>query len=287
MRWEDLRRSQNVEDQRGDSQPSGLGGGIRLGFGGIVIVGLLSLLLGQNPIDVLSALQGVNTAPPAQVQVQQPAANDQNTEFVRAILGDTEDTWQQIFQASGEQYQKPRLVLFNNAVNSACGYANAAVGPFYCPGDQKVYLDLSFFQELSQRFGASGDFARAYVIAHEIGHHVQNLMGISDQVSQQQRRVDEVNANALSVRLELQADCFAGVWGHYADRRNLLEQGDVEEALRAATEIGDDRLQKRSQGYVVPESFTHGSSAQRVQWFQTGLEGGDIRQCNTFANRRI
>lgn len=287
MRWEDLRRSQNVEDQRGGSQPAGLGGGIRLGFGGIVIVGLLSLLLGQNPIDVLSALQGVNTAPPAQVQVQQPAANDQNTEFVRAILGDTEDTWQQIFQASGEQYQKPRLVLFNNAVNSACGYANAAVGPFYCPGDQKVYLDLSFFQELSQRFGASGDFARAYVIAHEIGHHVQNLMGVSDQVSQQQRRVDEVSANALSVRLELQADCFAGVWGHHADRRNLLEQGDVEEALRAATEIGDDRLQKRSQGYVVPESFTHGSSAQRVQWFQTGLEGGDIRQCNTFANRRI
>jgi hypothetical protein len=287
MRWEDLRRSQNVEDQRGGSQPAGLGGGIRLGFGGIVIVGLLSLLLGQNPIDVLSALQGVNTAPPAQVQVQQPAANDQNTEFVRAILGDTEDIWQQIFQASGEQYQKPRLVLFNNAVNSACGYANAAVGPFYCPGDQKVYLDLSFFQELSQRFGASGDFARAYVIAHEIGHHVQNLMGVSDQVSQQQRRVDEVSANALSVRLELQADCFAGVWGHHADRRNLLEQGDVEEALRAATEIGDDRLQKRSQGYVVPESFTHGSSAQRVQWFQTGLEGGDIRQCNTFANRRI
>jgi predicted metalloprotease len=201
------------------------------------------------------------------------------------VLGDTEDTWSRLFSQGGGTYEPPRLVLFSDAVQSACGQASAAVGPFYCPPDRQVYLDLQFFRELSERFGAPGEFARAYVIAHEIGHHVQNLLGISERVQRQRARMDQASANALSVRLELQADCYAGVWGHSAARRNFLEPGDVEAALKAASAIGDDRLQRQSRGAVVPESFTHGSSAQRVQWFRTGLDSGDVRRCDTFAAR--
>lgn len=207
------------------------------------------------------------------------------SEFVSVVLADTEDTWNDIFQQSGANYVEPKLVLYSNAVESACGFARSAVGPFYCPRDQSVYIDLDFYQDLKTRYQAPGDFAQAYVIAHEVGHHVQNLLGISDRVQSLQRQVSRAEANQLSVRLELQADCFAGVWAHQAQRsRQILEQGDVEEALNAASSIGDDRLQQRSQGYVVPESFTHGSAAQRAQWFRQGIKTGDPEQCNTFAS---
>ncbi|MCU0538027.1 MAG: zinc metallopeptidase [Hydrococcus sp. Prado102] len=213
-----------------------------------------------------------------------PPANDEMADFVSVVLADTEDTWHGIFQQSGQTYREPTLVLFRGAVESGCGYAEAAMGPFYCPLDEKVYIDLSFYQDLKNRFQAPGDFAQAYVIAHEVGHHVQNLLGISDKVRAAQRQVSEVEANQLSVRQELQADCFAGVWAHHAERsRQILEAGDIEEALNAASSIGDDRLQKQSRGYVVPESFTHGSSAQRVRWFKRGIETGEPAQCNTFA----
>lgn len=215
-----------------------------------------------------------------------PPTQDETREFVSRVLGDTEDTWGRIFQQMGGQYAAPRLVLFREAVSSACGMASSAVGPFYCPGDGQVYLDLSFFRDLKQRFGTPGEFARAYVIAHEIGHHVQNQPGIADQVARQRARSSEATGNALSVRVELQADCFAGVWGHYARQRDLLEPGDIEAGLNAAAAIGDDRLQRRSRGYVAPESFTHGSSAQRVRWFRLGLESGSPRQCDTFASNQ-
>jgi predicted metalloprotease len=245
------------------------------------VVLVLSWLMGVNPLYLVGMLQEGGNGPPAQVQTA-PPANDRQTDFVRAILGDTEDTWSAIFQRSDQSYARPKLVLFNDAVQSACGFARAAVGPFYCVRDEEVYLDLSFFEELSQRFGAPGDFARAYVIAHEVGHHIQHLLGVSDKVQARRARADEATSNALSVRLELQADCFAGVWGHYTAKRGLIDQSDVAAALHAAAQIGDDRLQKRAQGYVVPEAFTHGSAAQRVQWFQKGLESGDPNQCNTF-----
>jgi predicted metalloprotease len=244
------------------------------------------VLTGTNPLELLEGLQ--ESAPPT-VEVdpgRSPGPDDPTTEFVRAVLGDTEDTWGRLFAQGGGQYAPPRLVLFRDAVQSACGYASAAVGPFYCPPDQRVYLDVQFFQDLSERFGAPGDFARAYVVAHEIGHHVQALLGTSERVQRQRARLDEASANALSVRLELQADCYAGVWGHWAGRRNVLEPGDVEAALAAASAIGDDRLQRQSRGQVVPESFTHGTSAQRVRWFRTGLEGGDPARCDTFAAAR-
>jgi predicted metalloprotease len=278
MDWQRMRRSQNVEYRRGHR---GFGGRAGLGFGGLIVVLVLSWLMGVNPLYLLSMLQEGGEGPPAQIQTE-PPANDRNTDFVRAILGDTEDTWNTLFQRSGQSYEEPKLVLFNGAVQSACGFASAAVGPFYCSRDAEVYLDLSFFEELSQRFGAPGDFARAYVIAHEVGHHIQHLLGISAKVQAQRAQADEATSNALSVRQELQADCFAGVWGHYTAKRGLVDRADIAAALHAAAQIGDDRLQKRAQGYVVPEAFTHGSAAQRVQWFQKGLESGDPGQCNTF-----
>lgn len=283
MRWRDMRRSDNVEDRRGMPMA---GAGLKLGGGGLLLILVLSVLTGTNPLDLIGGLEE-GGSPPAidSGPERKPPTDDPQADFVRALLGDTEDTWGRLFSQGGGTYEPPRLVLFSGAVQSACGHASAAVGPFYCPPDGRVYLDLEFFRELSERFGVPGEFARAYVVAHEIGHHVQNLLGTSERVQRQCTRMDQVSANALSMRLELQADCYAGVWGHSAARRNILESGDVEAALAAATAIGDDRLQKQSRGYVVPESFTHGSSAQRVRWFRTGLETGDVRRCDTFAAR--
>jgi predicted metalloprotease len=281
MRWERLRRSDNVEDRRGQ-RAIRMGGGF--GLGGLILILLASFALGKNPLEILALLQesGLGSAPVQSEPAPPPPEDDANADFVRAILGDTEDTWRQLFERSGARYEEPRLVLFRDAVESACGYQSAAVGPFYCPPDTRVYLDLGFFQELSDRFGAPGDFARAYVIAHEIGHHVQNLMGVSDQVNAQRSRLSEEQNNALSVRVELQADCLAGVWGHYAKQRALVDMSDVQGALAAATAIGDDRIQMRSRGYVAPESFTHGSSEQRVRWFGVGLQSGDVSRCDTY-----
>jgi len=285
MKWRDARRSENVEDRRGMSVGRA---GAGIGGAGLLLILLVSLLTGQNPLELL---QQVGPMPDsAQVGAGGPAApstaaSDEAADFVRAVLGDTEDTWGRIFAASGRRYVEPGLVLFSDAVESACGFGSAAVGPFYCPGDSKVYLDLSFFEELSRRFGAPGDFAAAYVVAHEVGHHVQKLLGIEEQVNRLRRRVGETEANALSVRVELQADCLAGVWGHHAARKDLLEEGDVEEGLRAAAAIGDDRLQRRSRGYVAPDSFTHGSSAQRVEWLTRGLQSGDLQRCDTFGRQ--
>ena len=289
MRWRDMRGSGNIEDREGAGPARGLGGGAKIGGAGLLAVIVVSLLLGLNPMEVLTGLEG--QAPPSAPAPAPPgstpgatAPTDETKEFVARVLGDTEDTWRSLFQRLGGEYQPPRLVLFRGAVESACGHANAAVGPFYCPGDHRVYLDRSFFEELSGRFGAPGEFARAYVIAHEIGHHVQNLMGISEKVQAQRGRVSETRGNQLSVAMELQADCLAGVWGHYARQRNLLDPGDVEAGLQAAAAIGDDRIQRQSRGQVSPESFTHGSSAQRVRWFRAGLDAGDVRQCDTFAS---
>ena len=287
MRWRDLRQSDNVEDERGTSSGRG-SGGLKLGAGSLIAVVVVSFLLGKNPLEVLSMLQPQDVPSVSSQQRQVPkGAADEGKQFVSAILGDTEDTWGNLFKQMGGQYQRPKLVLFRDAVSSACGQGSASMGPFYCSGDSQVYLDLSFFDELHNRFGAPGDFAQAYVIAHEIGHHVQNLMGISEKVAQKRAQLGEAGSNALSVRQELQADCFAGVWGYYAAKRNLLETGDVEEGIKAATAIGDDRLQKQARGYVTPESFTHGSSAQRVKWFRTGLESGDVKLCNTFAVAKL
>ena len=291
MRWRDMRGSQNVEDREGMPAGGGSrmpgGGGLKLGGAGLIAVVVLSLIMGQNPLDVLVSLQGEGMpGPPAETQGQRidPKATqrDENKEFVVRVLGDTEDTWTKLLGQAGGEYRAPKLVLFRGRVESACGLASSAVGPFYCPPDSQVYLDTTFFQELRDRFGAPGDFARAYVIAHEIGHHVQNQLGISEQVHRQRTRVGQAAANQLSVRQELQADCLAGVWGHYARQRNLLEPGDLEAGLTAAAAIGDDRLQRQAQGEVRPESFTHGSSQQRVRWFRTGFDSGDLNQCNTF-----
>jgi predicted metalloprotease len=289
MRWQDLRRSGNVEDQRAGGAFSG--GGFRLGGCGLLLVIIISVVFKINPLELLGLLQQQQQQAPSSSAPQtpgpQPPANDAQADFVKAVLGDTEDTWGTLFQKMGNRYDPPKLILFRDAVQSACGFANAAVGPFYCASDDHVYLDLGFFDELSRRFGAPGDFARAYVIAHEVGHHVQNLIGISEKVQQQRAQSDEQGSNALSVRVELQADCFAGVWGYYAKKKNVLEPGDVEAALNAATQIGDDRLQMESRGYVSPESFTHGSSEQRVRWFTNGLNSGDINNCNTFNSRSL
>jgi uncharacterized protein len=280
MRWESGRRSSNVQDRRGMGAVGMAGGG---GIGVLVLVLIVSFVSGQNPLDVLQQVE--QTAPQAEAgPAAEPPADDPQAQMVRAVLADTEDTWRRIFRENGGTYEDPRLVLFEGQVRSACGAASAAVGPFYCPADRNVYLDLSFFRDLDQRFGAPGDFAQAYVIAHEVGHHVQTLLGTSSQVQSARARASERQANELSVRQELQADCYAGVWGNHASQRNWLEAGDVEEGLRAAAAIGDDRLQRRSQGHVVPESFTHGSSEQRQQWLQRGLQSGDIRQCDTFKN---
>jgi predicted metalloprotease len=279
MRWRTGRRSSNIEDRRGQRRRAGAFKG---GIGTVVIALALAYFLGIDP-QVLLQMQQVG-APMTTDEDWQPSAEDQElADFVSVVLADTEDTWNTIFGSSGMDYEEPVLVMFSGSVQSACGMASAAVGPFYCPADNKVYLDLSFFHDLKQRHGAPGDFAQAYVIAHEVGHHVQNLLGISDKVRQAQRGADKAEANALSVRLELQADCFAGLWGNYADRsRQVLEQGDIEEALGAASAIGDDRLQRESMGYTVPESFTHGTSEQRVRWFRKGIETGDIGNCDTF-----
>lgn len=276
MRWQMSRQSSNIEDRRGMNGPR-VGG---IGCLGLVVVLVIAYLTGSNPLELLQQL-GTDTSVPTQERSAAPAGNDEGRQFVAAVLGSTEDAWTQIFAAGGRQYQPPTLVLFENAVSSACGFNSATVGPFYCPPDKKVYLDLSFFQQLSQRFGASGDFARAYVIAHEVGHHVQNLLGVSEQIDRARRRASEREANALSVLQELQADCFAGVWGHHADRKDLLDAGDVEEGLNAAQAIGDDLIQKRSQGYVNRDSFTHGTSEQRAYWLRRGLETGRVDACNT------
>jgi predicted metalloprotease len=287
MRWDDFRRSDNVDDAPAGGG-SGLGGGFRLGGGAVIAVVVISLLLGKNPLDVLALLETGSPptvqAPAASVPpgVPAPAPNDPQRDFVRAILGDTEDFWTAELARRGARYQPPRLTLFRGQVSSACGFASAAMGPFYCPGDQRVYLDLRFFQDLSQRFGAPGDFARAYVIAHEIGHHVQNQLGLMREVQQKSADASEPLRNALSVRQELQADCLAGVWGHSAQQRGALDTRDIEQGIAAAASVGDDRLQQQSRGYAVPESFTHGSSTQRVKWFRVGLASGDLRQCNTF-----
>jgi len=245
------------------------------------------MIFGVDPSTLLQS-KAPSGSPPQQQSAAAPPGQDDLRQFVSVVLADTEDTWRDLFRRMGGVYQDPKLVLFTGAVQSACGFAQAAVGPFYCPADQKVYIDLSFYQELKNRFRAPGDFAQAYVIAHEIGHHVQNLLGISGQVEALRSRVREAEANTLSVRLELQADCFAGVWAHHAHKaRQILEAGDVEEGLNAASAIGDDRLQMQAKGYVAPDSFTHGSSAQRVRWFKRGLAGGDLRQCDTFKTTQL
>lgn len=281
MRWEFGRRSTNVEDRRGNGVPGTVVGG---GIGAIVLSVIVAFLSG-DPSVIWNRQPVPSDRTRTEVpQTQRPPANDRMADFVSVVLADTEDTWSSLFQKMGRTYVEPKLVLYSSAVQSACGFTRSAVGPFYCPGDRKVYIDLSFYQDLKNRFQAPGDFAQAYVIAHEVGHHVQNLMGVSDKVRVLQRQSDRVEANQLSVRMELQADCFAGIWAHHANRsRHILEEGDIEEALNAASSIGDDRLQSRTKGYVVPEAFTHGSSAQRARWFKRGIQTGDPAQCNTFA----
>lgn len=283
MRWRDSRRSSNVEDRRG-RRPMRVGGAPVKGSLGLIVILLAAAYFGVDPSIILNqGLQQTGTTADSGVASKPSAAEEQLAAFVSVVLADTEDTWNALFQAEGEHYQEPKLVLFTSAVQSACGHAEAAMGPFYCPGDNKVYIDLSFYHDLRERHGAPGDFAQAYVIAHEIGHHVQNLMGISNQVHSQRRSLSTEEGNKLSVKQELQADCFAGLWAHHANRtRQILEHGDIEEAMTAATAIGDDRLQKQGRGYVTPESFTHGTSQQRVRWFRTGLDKGSIAACDTF-----
>lgn len=281
MLWKNGRRSDNVEDRRGTK----LGGSpIKLSGGMIAIVMLIGIALGENPLELLALLsQGAGDDPVTLSAPEQTPNNDESAQFVSAILADTEEAWSTILPRMGQQYQMPKLVLFTDQVSSACGYGSSATGPFYCPGDRKVYLDLEFFLELDH-LGAPGDFAQAYVIGHEIGHHVQNLLGISGKVHDLQQRSNPAQANALSVLLELQADCFAGIWAHSADKyRSLLEPGDVDEGLKAASAIGDDRLLRRAGKSVSPESFTHGSSEQRAFWLRKGLETGDMAACNTFS----
>ncbi len=284
MRWRGQRESTNVEDRRG----SGFripGGGGGLGVGTVVVALVAAWLLGVDPAMVLSMLEGGGSAPTGSSgQVDAPAPSDEGGRFASVVLASTEETWTQVFEQSGERYRPPRLVLFDGRVQTACGLGAAAAGPFYCPGDQRLYLDLSFFRVLRERLGAPGDFAQAYVIAHEVGHHVQNLLGTMEQMQSARQRVSPQQYNALSVRLELQADCYAGVWANHSQQaRAWLEQGDLEEGMAAAAAVGDDRLQKQAQGTVVPESFTHGSSAERTRWFRTGLESGDPQRCDTFA----
>ena len=282
MRWQGRGGSGNIEDRRGMG-----GGGMAAGGGiGAVVIGLIYFLLTGDPSGV-QVPAGGGADRQAQSGPVDPAT-DTLGQFVSTVLRDTEITWGQLFQQSGETYQEPRLVLFRGSTPSACGRGEAAMGPFYCPGDQKVYIDLGFYETMRTRLGAPGDFAQAYVIAHEVGHHVQNLMGISGKVDDMRGRVSEAQQNALSVRLELQADCFAGVWAHHAQNaRQILEQGDVEEALNAASQIGDDSLQRKSRGTVQPETFTHGTSAQRVSWFKKGIQTGSVAQCNTFEAKAL
>lgn len=285
MRWKRARRSDNVVDARGRG---GIGGG-KLSLAGVAIVVVIGLLSGQDPLQILGQLASQSSAPTTQQSDTPTRGDDPQVDFVQAILGDTEDTWRALFEQGGERYRDPTLVLFRGGVNSACGFANAAVGPFYCPGDQRVYLDLQFFDEMTARFQASGDFAQAYVIAHEVGHHVQTLLGVSQQMQAARQRGEQMEGdNGLLVRQELQADCLAGVWAHHAQQRHdWLEEGDLEEALNAANAIGDDNLQRQSQGRVVPDAFTHGTSAQRVRWFRTGFDSGEPGRCDTFQASRL
>lgn len=292
MKWEGNRESDNVEDRRDGGGGGGgfIGGGRSIGVGSIAIALLAGWLFGINPLTVLGLLSGGDPGP--QVQQHSPAhkppTDDHMAKFVSTVLADTEDVWRDVFAKGGGAYKEPKLVLFRRATPTACGTGQSAMGPFYCPGDQKVYIDLDFYQTLKNKLGAPGEFAQAYVIAHEVGHHVQNLLGISEKMDRMRSRVSETDYNALSVRLELQADCFAGVWANKSNEsRKTLENGDIESAMNAAAKIGDDALQKQSQGYVVPESFTHGSSAQRVRWFNTGLQGGNIKTCDTFNTRNL
>lgn len=291
MRWEGNRQSSNVEDMRAGGGGGGFGlGGRSIGIGTIVIALVGGAVLGVNPLTILSILTGGGGPVAEQQQGPAPAppANDQMASFVSTVLADTEDVWKQIFSQSGATYVEPKLVLFRGAVRTQCGAGQAAMGPFYCPADQKVYIDLSFYETMKNRMGAPGDFAQAYVIAHEVGHHVQHVLGITQKVEQVRARGNTAQTNAMSVRLELQADCFAGVWGHHAQKaRQILEQGDVEEAMNAAQKIGDDALQKSAGRAVVPESFTHGSSEQRQRWFSTGLKTGSVKACDTFSARNL
>jgi predicted metalloprotease len=290
MRWRDGKRSSNVEDRRNTStrRHNGLSQGKRKAAGGglgVLLIVLVGSYFGVDLSPLLNGLQQSNSL--GNTQSAAPTApsgqQDQRADFVSVVLADTEDVWHTLFAQAGERYQEPGLVLFSNTTSSACGHAQSAMGPFYCPADQKVYIDLQFYDDLQSRFGAPGDFAQAYVIAHEVGHHVQTLLGTSNKVRQAQSRANKAQANQLQVRMELQADCYAGLWAHHADKaRQILEQGDVEEALNAAAAIGDDRLQQQAQGYVVPESFTHGSSKQRARWFREGLQYGKVSRCDTF-----
>ncbi|MES2739920.1 MAG: neutral zinc metallopeptidase [Pseudomonadota bacterium] len=293
MKWEGNRESDNVEDRRDEGGGGGGGfnvGGRSMGIGTIVIALVGSYIFGVSPVTILNLLSGGGgtVAPVRQAPAHAPPASDTVAKFVSTVLADTEDTWSGLFQAQGGQYVRPKLVLFSGSTPTACGTGQSATGPFYCPGDQKVYIDLTFFHLMQQRFHVAGEFAQAYVIAHEVGHHVQNLMGISGKVDQARQRATEKQANALSVRLELQADCFAGVWAFHANQaRKILEKGDIDTALQAATAIGDDALQRQAQGQVVPDSFTHGSSEQRVRWFTKGVDSGEVAQCDTFKARQL
>ena len=304
MRWKGRRQSDNIEDRRGQS--GGFGGGIGRGGGriripmgagrsvggrgggisGIIMLVVLFFVLKACGIDPLQVLTGGGldqVAMPGQEEsTGGPVADDEMTQFMRTVLAETEDVWSGIFKAEGLQYQEPTMVLFSGQVRSACGFASAASGPFYCPGDRKLYLDTSFFSQLSRQFGASGDFAQAYVVAHEVGHHIQNLIGVLPKFNQMRQTMSQSDANRMSIRVELQADCFAGVWAHYTAQKGILDKGDLEEALNAANQIGDDTLQKRTQGYVVPDSFNHGTSEQRVEWFGRGLQSGKLDACDTF-----
>ncbi len=304
MRWQGRRQSSNIEDRRDDAGTGGFGGaGPRIGIGmpggrrggglsigAIAIILVVGWFLGVNPLTLLNGLEGGDVGGNSLTTEQAGRTgvpSDQAGQFVATVLADTEDTWTEIFTNAGGHYQPPTLVLFTGQTSSACGFASAATGPFYCPGDRKVYIDLAFYKELRDRFHAPGDFAQAYVIAHEVGHHVQNLLGILPKVTAQQQRVGKTEANQLQVRTELQADCFAGVWAHVADQKGIVEVGDIDEALNAAAQIGDDTLQKETQGYVVPDSFTHGTAAQRSRWFKRGYTAGDTNSCDTFSASSI
>nr|WP_319513728.1 neutral zinc metallopeptidase [uncultured Cohaesibacter sp.] len=298
MRWRGRRQSSNVEDRRGQSSGRYARSGMRLpiGRGGgrpslliLIVIGGVLWMMGVSPTTILSMLLGgegsytPQTQTSQNTQTQGSAAENEMASFVKVVLAETEDVWGTIFQNAGQTYPQPKLVLFSNQINSACGSASSATGPFYCPGDQKVYIDLSFYQELRTRFEAPGDFAQAYVIAHEVGHHIQNVTGILPKFNEMRRSMSETDANKMSIRVELQADCYAGVWGHYTNQKGLLDNGDLDEALNAATQIGDDALQRRTQGYVVPDSFNHGTSAQRKKWFAKGFESGKVGSCDTFS----
>ncbi len=288
MKWEGNRESDNVEDRRGSGGGGGGIGGRGIGIGTIVIALIGGAVFGVNPLEVLNMLSGGGAVPGGPPSVQTTPANDKQTRFVRVVLADTEDVWNKLFQEKGARYAPPKLVVFSGATPTACGTGQSASGPFYCPADQDVYIDLSFYTLMQERFGVSGEFAQAYVIAHEIGHHVQNQLGTSGKVHEARERSSEKQANEMSVRLELQADCYAGVWAYHGNQaRGILEQGDVESALKAAAAIGDDALQKQSQGRVVPDSFTHGTSEQRARWFSKGLQSGQVEQCNTFETRQL